>query len=90
MKKRGKRVDFKLSKNWGKYPKGHVFTNLNRARARNLQDVQKIGKIVEQKNGESKTKDEPEPEPETTTKTGKATEPEEDKVEPATKELETK
>lgn len=40
------RVDFKLDKNWGVYKKGHVFTGMNRARARSLQDVRKVGKIV--------------------------------------------
>ena len=41
-----KRVDFKLTKKWGAYDKGHVFKNMNRARARSLQDVRKVGKII--------------------------------------------
>lgn len=42
-----KRVDFKLSKQYGKYPKGHVFEGMKRQQARSLQDVRKVGKIVE-------------------------------------------
>ena len=42
-----KRADFKLSKNWGVHKKGKVFKNMDRARARSLQDVRKVGKIIE-------------------------------------------
>lgn len=42
-----KRADFKLTKNWGVHKKGKVFKNMDRARARSLQDVRKVGKIVE-------------------------------------------
>lgn len=41
------RVGFKLSKDYGKYKKGHVFENMKRQQARSLQDVRKVGKIVE-------------------------------------------
>ena len=44
-----KRVDVKLTKAWGVYPKGHTFEGMRRSRARSLQDVQKVGKIVEPK-----------------------------------------
>lgn len=44
-----KRADFKLTKNWGVHKKGKVFENMDRARARSLQDVRKVGKIVEPK-----------------------------------------
>lgn len=43
------RADFKLTKTWGVHQKGKVFTNLDRAHARYLQDVDKVGKIVEPK-----------------------------------------
>lgn len=43
------RVNFKLTKSWGMYKKGEVFENMNRARARSLQDVRKVGKIIEPK-----------------------------------------
>lgn len=46
-----KRVDFKLSKAWGLHEKGKVFSKMNRAQARFLQDTKKVGKIL----GESKT-----------------------------------
>lgn len=42
-----KRTDFKLTEKWGEYPKGKVFKNMDRARARSLQDVRKVGKIIE-------------------------------------------
>jgi len=41
------RVNLKLTKKWGAYPKGHVFEGVRRSRARSLQDVRKVGKIVE-------------------------------------------
>lgn len=44
-----KRADFKLTKTWGIHPKGKVFPNMDRARARSLQDVHKVGKIIEPK-----------------------------------------
>lgn len=40
------RVDLKLTKSWGIHPKGKVFTNLDRAFARSIQDVEKVGKII--------------------------------------------
>jgi len=40
------RVDLVLTKNWGGHEKGHVLTNLNRAFARSIQDVEKAGKII--------------------------------------------
>ena len=41
------RVDLKLTKKWGMYNKGHEFKNLDRAFARSIQDVEKVGKIIE-------------------------------------------
>ena len=43
------RVDLKLTKKWGMYDKGHVFKGLDRANARSIQDVEKVGKIIEPK-----------------------------------------
>lgn len=51
-----KRADFKLNKDWGAYKKGTVFANLDRARARSLQDVHKVGKIVEPKQDKTEPK----------------------------------
>lgn len=45
-------VDFVFSKNWGLTKKGTV-KNLDRALARNLQDIRKVGKI--QKPAQDKT-----------------------------------
>ena len=45
-----KRTDFKFTKSYGKYPKGHVIENMDRAQARSLQDVRKVGKLIGPKN----------------------------------------
>ena len=42
-----KRADFKFNKTYGKYKKGDVIEGIDRAQARSLQDVRKVGKIVE-------------------------------------------
>jgi len=41
------RVDLILKKKWAGHEKGYVFKNLNRAYARSIQDVEKVGKIIE-------------------------------------------
>lgn len=46
-----KRTDFKFTKQYGKYSKDHVIKNMDRAQARSLQDVRKVGKITEPKKG---------------------------------------
>lgn len=51
-----KRADFKLIKNWGKHRKGKVFEGMDRAQARYLQDVSKVGKIVEPEQDKSDPK----------------------------------
>jgi hypothetical protein len=43
------RVNFKLTKPWGMYKKGHVFENMKKSRARSLQDVRKVGKMEKPK-----------------------------------------
>jgi len=44
-----KRADFKFTKKYGKYSKGDVLEGLDRAQARSLQDVRKVGKLIEPK-----------------------------------------
>ncbi len=41
------RVDLVLKKKWAGHEKGYVFKNLSRAFARSIQDVEKVGKIIE-------------------------------------------
>ena len=43
-----KRVDFEFTKDWGTIKKGTV-KSIDKARARSLQDVRKVGKIVKPK-----------------------------------------
>ena len=39
-------VDFKFSKDWGVYKKGSTVKDIDKAFARSLQDVRKVGKLV--------------------------------------------
>ncbi|MCK5607629.1 hypothetical protein KAR91_37440 [Candidatus Pacearchaeota archaeon] len=39
-------VDFKFSKDWGVYKKGSTVKGIDKAFARSLQDVRKVGKLV--------------------------------------------
>lgn len=41
-----KRTDFKFTKKYGKYGKGDVIEGIDRAQARSLQDVRKVGKLI--------------------------------------------
>ena len=45
-----KRTDFKFTKKYGKYNKGDVLEGIDRAQARSLQDVRKVGKLIGPKN----------------------------------------
>jgi len=51
-----KRTDFKFTKQYGKYSKGHVIKNMDRAQARSLQDVRKVGELIEPKNDKAEPK----------------------------------